>query len=315
MYALIAGTAAHERHTGEDLIAHYLRISSTPVPDMRPEGIPAGVCAAIEKAMSLDPANRQKSAEEFGHELQLAQRRNGLIPDSMALSETNSEPAPEPPQTVGTAAMQFTGTIGEIYESKATSDSPGGPSGPTPPTPPPGHSRAPWPIPQPSDMPTSITRPKRNFRPLLFAAAAAVVAVLLVVGGVFIVSTFTKRDTGEGVARPSQPTAEKQADWQPITNARVAREAVATFDPELQELGRKVVDAMRNMGARGPLNVQAKETAPHRFEIFELNFRCTGLTGVRAAMGFNEIGALLGSWPDDDAAQQAAMRRCRLKRT
>ena len=230
MYALIAGTAAHERHTGEDLIAHYLRISSTPVPDMRPEGIPAGVCAAIEKAMSLDPANRQKSAEEFGHELQLAQRRNGLIPDSMALSETNSEPAPEPSQTVGTAAMQFAGTIGEIYESKATSDSPGGPSGPTPPTPPPGHSRAPWPIPQPSDMPTSITRPKRNFRPLLFAAAAAVVAVLLVVGGVFFVSTFTKRDTGECVARPSQPTAEKQADWQPITNARVAREAVATTE-------------------------------------------------------------------------------------
>jgi serine/threonine protein kinase/N-acetylneuraminic acid mutarotase len=237
IYALIAGTAAHERHTGEDLIAHYLRISSTPVPDMRPEGIPADVCAAIEKAMSLDPANRQASAEEFGNELQLAQRHNGLIPDSMALSETNGERGQEPAQTVGTAAMQFTGTIGETDESKATSDSPGGPSGPSgptppppPPTPPPGQSRAPWPIPQPSDMPTSITRPKRNLRPLLFAAAAAVVAVLLVVGGVFFVSTFTKRDTGEGIARPSQPTAEKQADWQPITNARVAREAVATTE-------------------------------------------------------------------------------------
>ena len=137
VYALIAGTAAYERHSGEDLIAHYLRISSTPVPDMRPEGIPADVCAAIEKAMSLDPANRQASAEEFGHELQLAQRRNGLIPDSMALSDTNGEPGQEPAQTVGTAAMQFTGTIGETDESKATSDSPGGPSGPTPPTPPP----------------------------------------------------------------------------------------------------------------------------------------------------------------------------------
>ena len=32
IYALIAGTAAHERKSGEDLIAHYLRISSTPVP-------------------------------------------------------------------------------------------------------------------------------------------------------------------------------------------------------------------------------------------------------------------------------------------
>ena len=92
IYALIAGTAAHERKSGEDLFAHYLRISSTPVPDMRPEGIPADVCAAIEKAMSLDPAKRQASAAEFGHELQLAQRHNGLIPDSMALSEANGEP-------------------------------------------------------------------------------------------------------------------------------------------------------------------------------------------------------------------------------
>jgi len=49
-----------------------LRISSTPVPDMRPEGIPVDVCAAIKKAMSLDPANRARVREEFGHELQLA---------------------------------------------------------------------------------------------------------------------------------------------------------------------------------------------------------------------------------------------------
>jgi serine/threonine protein kinase len=52
IYALIAGTAAHDRKTGEDLIAHYLRIGSAPVPDMRAEGIPSDVCAAIEKAMS-----------------------------------------------------------------------------------------------------------------------------------------------------------------------------------------------------------------------------------------------------------------------
>ena len=235
IYALIAGTAAYDRHTGEDLIAQYLRVSSTPVPDMRPEGIPADVCAAIEKAMSLDPANRHASAEAFGHELQFAQRHNGLIPDSMALSEANGEPAEEPAQPVSTAEMPFTGSMRGTHESRATSGLARRTTGPTPPTPPPrtpppGQSRAPWPIPRRSDMPTSITRPKRNLRPLLFAAAAAVVAVLLVVGGVFSVSTFTKRDTGEGTARASQPTAEKQADWQPITNARVAREAVATTE-------------------------------------------------------------------------------------
>ena len=65
------GTAAHERKSGEDLIAHYLRISSTPRPGSCVlEGIPDDVCAAIEQAMSLDPAKRPASAAEFGRELQ-----------------------------------------------------------------------------------------------------------------------------------------------------------------------------------------------------------------------------------------------------
>jgi serine/threonine-protein kinase PknK len=86
LYALIAGSAAHSRKSGEDLIAQYLRISTTRVPDMRPEGIPDAVCAAIERAMAIDPAERPASAAEFGRELQAAQRRNGLKPDSMAIT-------------------------------------------------------------------------------------------------------------------------------------------------------------------------------------------------------------------------------------
>ncbi len=162
LYALIAGTAAHERHTGEDLIAHYLRISSTPVPDMRPDGIPANVCAAIEKAMSSDPEKRQASAEEFGHELQRVQRQNGLIPDSMALSESSDEPEQEPAQTAGTAALQFTGKIGEIADSLSTSDFPHRSAGPTPPAPAAGPetgSRRPYPSPRrPTGRPRSHKR-------------------------------------------------------------------------------------------------------------------------------------------------------------
>ncbi len=86
LYAIIAGSAAHARKSGEDLIAQYLRISTSRVPDMRPEGIPDAVCAAIEKAMAIDPAERPGSAAEFGRELQAAQRRNGLKPDSMAIT-------------------------------------------------------------------------------------------------------------------------------------------------------------------------------------------------------------------------------------
>ena len=90
IYALIAGGAAHERKSGEDLIAQYLRISTNRVPDMRPEGIPDAVCSAIEKAMAIDPAERPASAEEFGRELQAAQRSSGLKPDSMAITSSGT---------------------------------------------------------------------------------------------------------------------------------------------------------------------------------------------------------------------------------
>ncbi|MGD1241291.1 Kelch repeat-containing protein [Mycobacterium seoulense] len=97
LYALIAGNAAHERKKGEDLIAQYLRISTTGVPDMRPDGIPDAVCSAIERAMSIDPAERPASAEEFGRELQAAQRRNGLKPDAMAITGRPSAGAADVP--------------------------------------------------------------------------------------------------------------------------------------------------------------------------------------------------------------------------
>lgn len=104
IYALIAGNAAHERRSGEDLIAQYLRISTTRVPDMRPDGIPDAVCAAIEHAMSIDPADRPTSAAQFGRELQSAQRQNGLKPDSMAITSVGVEPGQTVNVTAGLAA-------------------------------------------------------------------------------------------------------------------------------------------------------------------------------------------------------------------
>lgn len=86
IYALLAGTAAHARKSGEDLIAYYQRVSSRSVPDLRLAEIPANVCTVIERAMSLDPAKRQASAEDLGSELQAAERENGVAPVSMALS-------------------------------------------------------------------------------------------------------------------------------------------------------------------------------------------------------------------------------------
>src|SRR5690242_7791097 len=190
--------------------------------------------------MSRDPTKRHASAEDFGRELQLAQRHNGLMADSMVLSETNGEPG----QTSATTAMRFA-TMGETDLSepssialggspeptrpKPFSNLPGstgpistgpispGPISPIPPRPsPPIPPRPSPPTPPPptppggqgripdSDGPTSITRKPRNRRPLLFAAAAAVVALVLVVSGIYFISS---RDKGNGGSTGSTGSA------------------------------------------------------------------------------------------------------------
>jgi serine/threonine protein kinase/N-acetylneuraminic acid mutarotase len=239
IFALIAGNAAHERKTDEELIAHYLRITSMPVPDLRPEGIPADVCAAIEKAMSIEPADRHVSAEEFGRELQLAQRHNGLTADPMALSEASGHPQ----RTDDTRAEP-------LSEPAATSDAVSIPSGtPAPARPDPNMfahtasisaSSVPWrPVnaPQPPQPPEPPKRPepapeKRGRKRVLIASAAAAAVVLLVISGIFIVTS--SRDKQGDEAAPSAPAAqsEPQPVWQPIADARVAREAVAATEAD-----------------------------------------------------------------------------------
>jgi serine/threonine-protein kinase PknK len=250
IYALIAGTAAYERHSGEDLIAHYLRISSAPVPDMRNKGIPADVCASIEKAMSLDPAKRPASAAEFGRELQAAQRHNGLMPDSMALSPVSGESGP----VTGLPTTQQTGPAGQTDVSEPAAISavgrpgethpavphPSGTVGPTRQTA--GPTSATSAISHPSDPRGQLVPPhgwvppgppawslppekKRNRTLMLLVAAAAVVALVL---GASTVYFLVKRDSSTAESNATQPSTEVQAGWQSITNARIARDAVAT---------------------------------------------------------------------------------------
>ena len=259
LYALIAGNAAHEHASGEELIAHYLRITSAEVPDLRPRGIPADVCAAIEQAMSLDPAKRPASAAEFGRELQAAQRHNGLPPDSMALPIATDE------HPVG-GATASEGPLSESDLSKVSSVVPGDPTGamdtpmwttagtsessdmappqsvgglatgagavPTSriskagPMSGPGTGRIPpdgWGPPQPSAGPGPARR-----KTILLVSLAALAAVLLVIGIVYVV---VPRDSGTGsVSGGATSTAEAQAGWRPITNARFALTAAATTE-------------------------------------------------------------------------------------
>ncbi|OBG35871.1 serine/threonine-protein kinase [Mycobacterium sp. E3198] len=246
IYALISGNAAHERRKGEDLIAQYLRISTTGVPDMRPDGIPDAVCSAIERAMALDPADRPASAEEFGRELQAAQRLNGLKADAMAITggpavapDTNGGEARSPAHDKPTAPLSPSGPDPGEYSAAAgllrtghgtptQPEAPGGGSNGPPPDP--GRGAAPPPVPPPWRKPVAVrikewfAEPgKRRTRIGLVAGAAALVAAL-VAGAVFL----GLRPNDDHHTAASAPSAPAPAAWKPITNARVARDAVAT---------------------------------------------------------------------------------------
>jgi serine/threonine protein kinase/N-acetylneuraminic acid mutarotase len=265
IYALIAGNAAHERRKGEDLIAQYLRISTTGVPNMRPDGIPDAVCSAIERAMSLDPADRPASAEEFGRELQAAQRLNGLKPDAMAigglgraapdvLPTNGGETRPPGPTTSSMPSTREmaahdgqTSAIGApiAYEDAAPPSSPSGRSGhdefsqaasllrrgqgtethPSVPTDGSGGAPPPWRKPITLRIQEWFAQPGKARNRIALVAGAVAVVVLLVVGAVFL---WLRPDSTTHKTAAGPPTTQAPAAWKPITNARVARDAVAT---------------------------------------------------------------------------------------
>ncbi|MGO4647563.1 protein kinase [Nocardia sp. 2YAB30] len=85
LFAMITGHAAYERRSGEQIVAQFLRITADPLPDLRPEGIPDDVCAAIEAGMAHSPADRPRSAAEFGELLRDVQRAHGGSVEEMVL--------------------------------------------------------------------------------------------------------------------------------------------------------------------------------------------------------------------------------------
>lgn len=72
---LMRGTPPFSRPTDESIVPLLARIATEPVPDMRPDGVPAALCEVFETAMAKDPADRYPSMAEFGRALQDAQRR------------------------------------------------------------------------------------------------------------------------------------------------------------------------------------------------------------------------------------------------
>ena len=84
LFCAMTGHAAYERRSGEQVVAQFLRIASEPVPDLRVQGLPDEVAAAIEVAMARDPSDRPATVAEFGERLRQIQRSTGTEVDQMA---------------------------------------------------------------------------------------------------------------------------------------------------------------------------------------------------------------------------------------
>ena len=57
----------------------------------------------------------------------------------------------------------------------------------------------------------------------------------------------------------------------------------------------KIYPKLKELGLRGPFNLQGRLT-DEGLKLFELNARFTGITGLRAFMGFNEVESCIKQW-------------------
>ena len=57
----------------------------------------------------------------------------------------------------------------------------------------------------------------------------------------------------------------------------------------------KLIPILKQLGHRGPLNIQGRLT-DKGLKLFEMNARFTGITGLRAIMGFNEVESCIKDW-------------------
>jgi serine/threonine protein kinase/N-acetylneuraminic acid mutarotase len=310
LYALIAGKAPHERKADEDLIAHYLRITSSPVPDLRPQGIPADLCATIEKALSIDPAERQASAADLGHELQAVQRHNGLAADPMALGE----PVATPQQPASASAAPSSPPAGHTDSVHESSIPVGLPTTSTPrpqPQPPDPQmfahtssvsaSSLPWQLPHAD--PTTTLGPKKRDRKRLLIASAAVLAVLaLAIGGIYLITSSRENRGGQPAAAPSRPTVETQPGWEPIADARVARSAVAATQAD------GTIWVFGGTGTDGRVSAQHQGYDP-AIDSWKGGEDLPVAVQHAMAVTWQDTPVVLGGWRTDGANQKVATDR------
>jgi predicted Ser/Thr protein kinase len=166
MYVLLSGRSAFLRDTDESIVPALSRITSDPVPDLRPLGVHPEVVAVVERLMAKDPAQRFATALELGVHLQAVQRRLGLpvtpvhvpgvpaFPEAgeagtgpvdlaTALDQTVGGLAPEPAAGAGAAGATLGGSTGPAAPPGVGTGQAGPPGVTTGPAGPPGSTTGP----------------------------------------------------------------------------------------------------------------------------------------------------------------------------
>ena len=99
LFTLLHGETAFLYATDESVIPALARITSSPIPDLRDEGVPDEVCAAVEQLMAKRPDARPQSAAEAGRLLQQAQQSLQVPVTVLAVPDDRNAPVLDPGMT------------------------------------------------------------------------------------------------------------------------------------------------------------------------------------------------------------------------
>lgn len=86
----------------------------------------------------------------------------------------------------------------------------------------------------------------------------------------------------------------RMASYNKLNNG-VPIEIIPYDNPDVWAVIERLYPTLRQLGLRGPLNIQGRLTEKG-LRLFEMNPRFTGITGLRALMGFNEVETCLREW-------------------
>ncbi len=109
LFQVLAGQPAFINPDDETLFPLLTRISSQPVPDLRPRGVPHEIAAVIERSMAKVPDDRYPSALAFAQDLQVAALANGqVLSNAVVMGDEQSAPIAAPSAPTSAAAAPTT---------------------------------------------------------------------------------------------------------------------------------------------------------------------------------------------------------------